>query len=139
MLFNLLNAYLNARWISHLGDYSGAWLTDPRFLGGAMLFLVGFGINERADTMLIRLRGPGESGYKIPRGWLYERICCPNYLGEILEWLGWAIACWSLAGLAFALFTVANLAPRALANRRWYRQTFLDFPAERKALVPFII
>ena len=30
---------------------------------------------------------------------------CPNYLGEILEWLGWAVATWSSCGLAFMLFT----------------------------------
>ena len=28
----------------------------------------------------------------------------PNYLGEIVQWTGWAIMTWSLAGLAFALF-----------------------------------
>jgi hypothetical protein len=43
-------------------------------------------------------------------------VSCPNYLGEILEWIGWAIATWSLAGWVFAIWTMANLAPRAFTN-----------------------
>ncbi|MCH9688314.1 MAG: 3-oxo-5-alpha-steroid 4-dehydrogenase [Deltaproteobacteria bacterium] len=139
MTFNGLNAYVNARWISHLGHYADAWLLDPRLLIGVAVFATGYAINKRADRMLLALRKPGETGYKIPRGWLYELISCPNYLGEILEWVGWAIATWSLPGLAFALYTAANVGPRALANHRWYRDKFKDYPAHRKALVPFVL
>ena len=57
----------------------------------------------------------------------------------MVEWSGWAVATWSLAGLAFALYTVANLAPRAMANHRWYRETFPDYPSDRRALVPYVL
>jgi protein-S-isoprenylcysteine O-methyltransferase Ste14 len=67
---------------------------------------------------------------------MYRWISCPNYFGEIVEWIGWAIATWSLAGLAFALWTAANLAPRAHSHHQWYRESFADYPQERKALVP---
>ncbi len=139
VVFNSLNAYVNARWISHLGTYTEAWLLDPRLWIGVAVFGLGYTINKRADRMLLALRKPGETGYKIPRGWLYEWISCPNYLGEILEWVGWAIATWSLPGLAFALYTAANVGPRALANHRWYRERFEHYPARRKALVPFVL
>jgi protein-S-isoprenylcysteine O-methyltransferase Ste14 len=89
--------------------------------------------------MLFALRKPGEGGYTIPRGWLYEYVSCPNYLGEILVWCGWAIATWSLAGLAFALYTAANVGPRALAHHRWYLREFEDYPRQRKALIPFVV
>ena len=136
--FNTINAYANARWISQFGTYGPEWLADPRFLVGAALFATGFAINYRADRMLAALRRPGETDYKVPRGWLYEYITCPNYFGEILEWIGWAIATWSLPGLGFALFTIANVGPRAFAHRRWYRERFPDFPRARKALIPFL-
>lgn len=138
LVFQVANAYLNARQISHLGDYGAAWLGDPRFLLGATVFATGFAINQWADGVLRALRKPGETGYKIPRGGLYELISAPNYFGEILEWIGWAIATWSLAGLSFAVFTFANLAPRAAANHGWYRETFADYPPRRRALVPFL-
>jgi hypothetical protein len=137
--FNCLNVYVVARWISHLDRYQADWLRDPRFIAGVLVFLVGFAINYQADGMLIALRRPGETGYRVPRGWLYEYVACPNYFGEIVEWFGFALATWSLPGLAFALFTAANIGPRAFSNRRWYRRTFPDYPANRKALIPFVI
>lgn len=138
IVFNLFNAYVNARQISHLGSYGVAWLYDPRFLLGLSLFLVGRHVNVEADRRLIALREEGE-GYQIPRGWLYRHISCPNYFGEIVEWTGWAVATWSLAGVSFAVFTIANLAPRAIAHHRWYHEKFADYPPERKALIPFVV
>lgn len=139
LTFTALNSYLNARWISDLGTYPADWLLDPRFSIGAAIFLIGLAINLHADTVLIHLRKPGERGYKIPRGGMYRWITSPNYLGEIVEWIGWAVMTWSLPGLAFALYTIANLAPRALANHRWYREKFQDYPPERRALIPFLV
>lgn len=137
MVFNTINAYLNARQLSHFGVYETAWLTDPRFIVGVLVFFVGRHINTRADAMLLALRAEG-GGYRIPRGWLYERISCPNYFGEVLQWCGFAIASWSLAGASFAIFTFANLVPRAISNHRWYHEKFDDYPAERRAWLPYI-
>ena len=136
--FNGWNAYINARFISHVGNYDLAWLSTPQFLAGAALFLTGMAINVWADTVLLRLRRPGETGYKVPRGGLFELVACPNYLGEILEWTGWAVATWSLPGLAFAVYTAANVGPRAGTHLDWYRQKLPDFPRNRKALIPFV-
>jgi steroid 5-alpha reductase family enzyme len=137
--FNFLNAFINARWISELGHYPLTWLTDPRFLLGVAVFLAGRLLNVRSDRALLRLRAPGESGYRIPHGGLFEWVSCPNYLGEIIEWFGWALATWSWAGLAFAVYTVANLAPRAPAHHSWYRERFPDYPSRRRALVPGLL
>lgn len=139
IVFNTLNAYVNARQVSEMGSYPTAWLTDPRFLAGVAVFVAGFLINQHADWVLMNLRKPGETGYKVPKGGLYEYITCPNYFGEILEWTGFAIASWSLSGLAFALYTIANLGPRALSHHKWYREKFPDYPASRRALIPFVI
>jgi len=139
IVFNTLNAYVNARWVSEFGSYATSWLYDARFVIGAVLFLGGFAINQHADQVLMNLRKPGETGYKIPHGGLYRYISCPNYFGEILEWTGWAVATWSLAGLAFTLYTIANLAPRALKHHEWYRAKFSDYPRSRKALIPFVV
>jgi protein-S-isoprenylcysteine O-methyltransferase Ste14 len=137
--FNLLNAYINGRWISGFGTYDDGWLTDPRFVGGVALFIGGYALNRRADRTLRELRAPGETGYKVPQGGPYRWVSCPNYLGEIVEWVGWALASWSAAGLAYAVFAMANLGPRALAHHRWYRETFADYPPDRRALVPYVL
>ncbi len=137
--FNVLNGYVNAPWISAFGVYPASWLLDPRFVAGAALFIAGLALNVASDGALRRLRAPGASGYAIPRGGAFRWVSCPNYLGELLEWSGWALATWSLAGVAFALYTAANLGPRALAHHAWYRRRFPDYPAERRALVPFVL
>jgi 3-oxo-5-alpha-steroid 4-dehydrogenase 1 len=135
--FNGVNASLNALWLFELsGGYASAWLRDPRFVAGLLLFVSGMVVNRRADGALRRLRASRESDHAVPRGGLYRWISCPNYFAEIVEWTGWALATWSLPGLAFAVWTAANLVPRARANHRWYRQQFADYPRERKALVP---
>lgn len=137
LLFNAANAYLNGRYIfTFSGGYTNGWLGDPRFAFGLGLFLAGFIINRRADHALRSLRKPGETGYKVPHSELYRWISCPNYLGEIILWIGWAVATWSLPGLAFATWTVANLVPRARAHHAWYHERFPDYPPERKVLVP---
>ena len=137
--FTSINAYLNGRWLfTFAGEarYGEAWLLDPRFSLGALIFLAGFAINQHADWVLLHLRKPGETGYKIPKGGFYRWVTCPNYLGEILEWVGFALATYSMPALAFALWTVANLLPRARSHHQWYLEKFPDYPRERKALLP---
>jgi 3-oxo-5-alpha-steroid 4-dehydrogenase 1 len=131
---------LQGQWLFVLGpERPLAWLWHPAFLVGAGLYLAGVLVNRRADATLRALRAPGESGYRVPRGGLFDYVSCPNYLGEIIQWIGWAVATWSFAGLAFALWTTANLLPRALAHHRWYRSHFPDYPQQRRALLPFVL
>jgi 3-oxo-5-alpha-steroid 4-dehydrogenase 1 len=139
IFFNVVNTYLNGRYLYHFSEgYADAWLLDPRFLIGTVVFLAGLLTNLRADHKLRELRTPGQSGYEIPRGGLFRWVSCPNYLGEIVEWMGWAVATWSIPGAAFAVWTIANLAPRAQSHHEWYQHQFPDYPDHRKALVPGI-
>ena len=140
MVFNLGNTYINGRYLFSLGPgFEDGWAGDPRFIIGVLVFVCGFAINKHSDWILKKLRKPGESGYSIPRGGLYRWVSCPNYLGEIIEWTGWAVATWSLAGLSFAVWTAANLVPRAWQHHRWYRSEFPDYPNNRKAVIPFLL
>jgi 3-oxo-5-alpha-steroid 4-dehydrogenase 1 len=139
VVFNTLNGYLNGRYLFYFSHpYEPEWLRDPRFVAGIVIFIAGYTINIYSDQLLRKLRNPGENTYKIPYGGFFKYISSPNYFGEILEWIGWAIATWSLPGAAFALFTIANLSPRAFSNHRWYIDNFPDYPKKRKALIPFI-
>ncbi len=138
MLFNLVNGSLLGIWFSRYGHYSVAWLGSFQFIAGTLLFFLGMGLNWWSDYTLIRLRGRGETGYKLPSAGLFRYITSPNLFGEIIEWGGYALLTWSLPALAFFVWTCANLIPRAVANRRWYRRQFPDYPAERKRLIPFI-
>jgi 3-oxo-5-alpha-steroid 4-dehydrogenase 1 len=138
--FNLMNGFINGYYLGSLSaTYTTEWLYDPRFVIGILMFISGLMINWQADTILIHLRKPGETGYKIPSGGFFRYISCPNHFSEIIEWSGFALMTWSLPGLAFAIWTLVNLLPRALQHHKWYLSTFSDYPRERKAVFPFIL
>lgn len=138
---NLVNSYINGYWLFFSGNTRDiSWLYSPYFILGLVIFTTGYGINLWADRKLRLLRPKGDTSYKIPHGGLYNFIVSPNYLGEILEWLGFAILTMSWSGLAFLFLTVSNLLPRAIKSRKWYIEHFGDeFPKERKAIFPFIL
>jgi protein-S-isoprenylcysteine O-methyltransferase Ste14 len=135
--FNCINGYFNG---SYLGTtfYDLSWFYDPRFMVGVVLFFLGLIINRKADRTLVLLKEKAHQ-YLIPHGGLYHLISCPNYFGEIVQWLGFAIMTWSLPGLSFALWTIANLVPRAIRHHQWYRKKFTSYPKNRKAIIPYII
>ena len=139
VFFNAINAGLNGYWIGHLAIFENVQLSQWNILLGTGLFVFGFVLNNYSDTILIRLRKEGERDYKIPYGWPFSLISCPNFLGEILEWMGFALMAWSMPALSFFLWTFANLTPRALSHHSWYRKTFSNYPSSRKAIFPFLL
>jgi 3-oxo-5-alpha-steroid 4-dehydrogenase 1 len=140
MLFNCCNAFFNGYDLFHLAaPLPAAWFADFRFVSGTMVFAGGFAIHAQADHILNKLKNTGHTGYRIPYGGLFRWVSCPNYLGEIIQWSGWALATWSPAAVCFMLWTIANLAPRAVFHHKWYHGTFSDYPRRRKALIPFIL
>lgn len=139
LFFNICNTFLLGYYLTYFASYTLGWLTDIRFILGIILFFGGFWINWKSDTILIKLRGPKETGYKIPQGGLFNLISCPNFFGEIIEWTGYAVLCWNLPAVAFLIWTTANLVPRALAHHKWYKKNFEDYPTQRKAIFPFIL
>jgi hypothetical protein len=140
VFFNFVNA-------SFLGYYTGTiqttytadWLTDPRFISGLAVFITGMAVNVSSDEKLIHLRKKLKNGYQIPRGGLFEKVSCPNFLGEIIEWGGYALLCWSLPAFSFFVWTFCNLVPRALDHHKWYKRQFAGYPVDRKAVFPCIL
>ena len=141
ILFNFMNAGLNGYFLSELASptaYDSNWLTSPHFITGAILFVVGMYINWKSDHLLINLRKPGETGYKIPKGFLFNYVSSPNLFGELIEWSGFALMAWNLPALTFMVWTFANLVPRAKNHHDWYKNKFEEYPKERKAVFPYI-
>jgi steroid 5-alpha reductase family enzyme len=140
VVFNLINGFVNGYWLGKLApDLSFKGIDYLRIIIGIFLFTGGFIINQYHDRILIRLRKSSKNGYKIPYGGLFRFISCPNFLGEIIEWGGFALLVWSLPALSFLIWTFVNLVPRAIDHHRWYKKNFADYPPERKAIIPFIL
>ena len=138
-VFNVINGLLNGCFLGYAADYSWEWLLDGRFIAGAAAFLIGAALNITSDYRLAGLRRQQQGRYLIQRGGAFRFLSSPNLTGEIVEWIGFALMAWSLPALAFALWTVANLIPRALWRHRWYRRTFPDYPPSRRAVIPGLL
>jgi len=140
MFFNLVNASLNGYYLGYIRpEYPDGWWKTPRFIAGILIWLAGVMINWWADGRLIRLRKDHKTDYAIPYGGLFRYVSCPNYLGEMMEWSGFALMAWNLPALAFVVWTFSNLLPRALNHHAWYRRKFPGYPQDRKAVIPFVL
>lgn len=138
--FNAVNGGLNGAYLGWMGaSYPPEWLQDPRFVVGLATFVAGASLNIWTDNRLIGLRASGNGDYQVPKGGMFAYVSCPNHLGEIIEWCGFAVLCWNLPALSFAIWTAANLLPRSLSHHRWYKRHFPDYPRERKAVIPFLV
>jgi hypothetical protein len=59
----------------------------------------------RCHIILANLRKPGEKGYKIPKGFLFNFVTCANYTTEIWGWTLFSVATQTVAAF---LFTAAG-------------------------------
>ncbi len=138
IFFNCMNAGLNGYFLAHFESYGPDSFYQWNFILGIVLFIVGFIINQKSDHILIHLRKPGETNYKIPTGFLFKYVSCPNLFGELMQWSGFVIMAWNLPALSFLIWTAANLIPRALGHHKWYKKSFTEYPKNRKAMIPGI-
>jgi 3-oxo-5-alpha-steroid 4-dehydrogenase 1 len=139
-----LHGYFHAAYFTRFHEYGNDWLRDPRFLVGLVIYYSCFALNLHSDAIIRNLRtrdeiAAGDKRYRVPTGGLFRWVTSPSYLTELGAWAGFAICTWSLAGAFIFLVSVGNLVPRAFATQRWYRERFPDYPAERKALIPYLL
>ena len=145
-IWNVINGYIQGFWLFHLAPqfypdlYTPDWVTTPQFIIGTVLFVIGWCINMHSDYVIRTLRKPGDTNHYLPKKGLYKYVTSANYLGEITEWLGFAILTWSLAGLLFFWFSCCNLVPRSNSIYKKYEEEFPDeFDRKKlKRIIPFI-
>jgi 3-oxo-5-alpha-steroid 4-dehydrogenase 1 len=144
MTFNTFNAYVIGEWLYNPslngGMYTINWLWSPQFIIGTLIFIAGMAINMHSDHVIRKLRKPGDTKHYIPRKGFYKYVTSANYFGEFTEWVGFAILTWSPAGLLFAIWTFANLGPRAKSLTEKYEAEFGEEykRLNKKHIIPFI-
>lgn len=143
VVFNVLNALMQGGWIFYISPenmYSISWLTTPQFIIGTLIFFAGMIINIHSDYIIRHLRKPGDTKHYLPKKGMFRYVTSANYFGEFVEWCGFAVLTWSLSGAVFALWTFANLAPRAAKIYDNYKKEFGDELDTKKVkrIIPFI-
>ena len=80
-------------------------------------------------------------GHYIPSGHLFRWVSSPHYLCEILIYLSLCLVVqWKNLYLVCAtVFVICNQASASLSVHSWYRQTFKNYPKDRKAVLPYLL
>lgn len=105
---------------------------------GVFLFSIGTSGNFYHHFLLSKLRQKNDTGYKIPKGGLFNYVTCPHYLFEIISFIGLGCISQTVYGVNLSLGILCYLSGRSFATREWYRSKFENFPANTKALIPCV-
>ena len=143
VVFNVVNGIMQGGglyWFPNPDFQEGAgYLLRWNAVSGIALFLAGLCINWHSDHVIRHLRQPGDTRHYLPQKGMYRYVTSANYLGELMEWTGFALAAATSVAWVFPIWTAANLVPRAHAIHRKYRAEFGDAAVgSRKRILPFI-
>jgi very-long-chain enoyl-CoA reductase len=122
-------AYINRNPISEI---------DALVIVGLGVFLMGESFNFLHHKILADLRRSA-ADYVIPRGGWFHLVACPHYLFELVAWLGLCLIFRHVSMLLIFVSMLSYLIIRSLLTLKWYRERFADFPADRRAILPFIL
>ena len=141
--FNVINGVMQGGglyWFPNPDFAEGAgYLLRWNALAGIALFVAGLIINWHSDHVIRHLRQPGDTRHYLPQRGMYRYVTSANYLGELMEWVGFALAAATPVAWVFPIWTAANLVPRAHAIHKKYREEFgNEAVGARKRIIPFI-
>ncbi|KAI9596889.1 3-oxo-5-alpha-steroid 4-dehydrogenase-domain-containing protein [Syncephalis fuscata] len=94
--------------------------------------------NLSTHITLRNLRPPGTRVRRIPYGFGFGLVSCPNYTFELLAWAAYALFTSSWAAWFFFAVSFGQIYLWAIKKHKAYRREFPDYPRNRKALIPFI-
>nr|XP_002129419.1 polyprenol reductase [Ciona intestinalis] len=115
-----------------------------RHFMGIVVFLIASFYHHQSHIILADLRKKGsikKDAHGIPQGGLFNLVSCPHYFAEVLVYisitiiLGAQCQTWFLV-LLYNIFAHANM---AMGAHTWYRNTFKNYPPNRKAFIPFVL
>lgn len=94
--------------------------------------------NAYCHLILKNLRPAGTRVRKIPRGFAFELVSCPNYFFEFLAWSAFTVLTLNPASALFAAVSTGQMFVWAVKKHKNYKKEFgKDYP-RRKAMFPFI-
>lgn len=96
--------------------------------------------NMITHMILADLRPPGSKVRKIPFGYGFTYVSCPNYFYECLAWFSVALLTGSLACYFFFAVSFGQMYLWAVKKHKRYLKEFGDkYPRNRKVIVPFLL
>ncbi|KAH7321011.1 3-oxo-5-alpha-steroid 4-dehydrogenase-domain-containing protein [Stachybotrys elegans] len=104
---------------------------------GTAIYLFGEINNALVHTYLSSLRSTGGTERKIPVGYSFKLVTCPNYMFEVIAWLGVIIVTRSWAVAFFLIAGTAQMYSWARGKEHAYRKEFGDsYKKKRFVILP---
>lgn len=94
--------------------------------------------NFLVHVNLASLRKKGSTERKIPYGYGFTRVSCPNYFFEAVGWFLLSLLSFNWAVALFFAVGSLQMYVWAVKKHKRYLREFPDYPANRKAMVPFV-
>ncbi|OUM67001.1 hypothetical protein PIROE2DRAFT_66019 [Piromyces sp. E2] len=119
------------------------WIYRPGFTSGhlpAATSTYSEVSNLLTHIILRNLRPAGTRVRKIPYGYGFNHVTCPNYFFETLAWVAICLLTGSISSYIFTIVAFAQMYQWAVKKRRNYIKEFGDsFPKQRTAIIPFLL
>ncbi|ETS61793.1 hypothetical protein PaG_03892 [Moesziomyces aphidis] len=134
----LLAPFIHSPWFS-ASSVAGTIQDNPKFIFGAAAVMVLAELsNAYTHIILKNLRPAGTKVRKIPRGFAFELVSCPNYFFEFVAWAAFTVLTLNPASALFAAVSTAQMYVWAIKKHRNYKKEFGKEYPKRKAMFPFI-
>ncbi|KAJ2516686.1 3-oxo-5a-steroid 4- dehydrogenase [Coemansia sp. RSA 2049] len=141
--YHILSGLNLAYWVYGPSSAEGTVLAAK--LGNPTLMAIFTGIflfaelsNLSTHITLRNLRPPGTRVRRIPFGYGFDMVSCPNYLFETIAWASITLMTRSMAAVLFLVVSTAQMYAWAIKKHKQYKREFPDYPKSRKAMIPFI-
>jgi len=142
----IMNIFKNSGYYWGFAALCGYFVNHPLYtepshfqahLAAAAFVLCELG-NLICHIQLRNLRPANSTVRKIPRGFLFELVSCPNYTFEIFAWVAFTIMTQTVASGLFTLVGAGQMIVWGIQKHKRYHQEFTSYPKNRKVIFPFI-
>ncbi|KAF2016876.1 hypothetical protein BU24DRAFT_419929 [Aaosphaeria arxii CBS 175.79] len=135
----LLSGVWMAFWI-YSPNSAAARASNPLITyAGLALYVFGELANLSSHYTLRNLRRPGTTDRGIPQGFGFNIVTCPNYMFEIISWIGILLVSWSHSTILFLIFACVPMGLWGKKKERRYRKEFgSKYKPKRFAILPGI-
>ncbi|SNX86056.1 related to TSC13 - Enoyl reductase involved in very long chain fatty acid elongation [Melanopsichium pennsylvanicum] len=134
----LLAPFIHSPWFSASAVAGTIQGSDKFIYGSAAVMVLAELSNAYTHIILKNLRPAGTKVRKIPRGFAFELVSCPNYFFEFVAWAAFTVLTLNPASALFAAVSTAQMFVWAIKKHKNYKKEYGKEYPRRKAMFPFI-
>lgn len=118
---------------------------SPRIAFWIAVFVYAWRYQFQTNLILASLRKDRSGNvisqkHSVPRGGYFELISSPHMFFEIVMYIAlYAIIARNTSAVYVLVWVISNQTMNSWLTHQWYRENFKDYPATRRALIPYVL